>query len=194
MTTKEIAIATNAKEEYVNHIVQKHGYIEGDVHIKIESYANMLMQEIIQMHEEIVKSNRLSNEILECAKTSNELGMNAFKLYLLQKENIEKSYTFSEVKSKDKDSNGFVYIMHVSGTDYYKIGRTKNITCRESALKIGNHRIYCIASVIVNNAVKFENIMHRLYSEKNVGGEFFTFSISEIAELIKENGFSIAIE
>jgi hypothetical protein len=81
-----------------------------------------------------------------------------------------------------------VYLVHMEGTDYYKIGITSS-TCsqRISTMQVGNpirlyERHYIFASD--KDAKVTERFLHDLYRKNWVRGEWFTFPCDEIISVI----------
>lgn len=83
---------------------------------------------------------------------------------------------------------GFIYLLNMAGTDYYKVGITKrNIKQRISELQTG-----CPDEIILVNSYKCEHYrklegwLHRLYHNKRMEGEWFMLEESDIKGFINE--------
>lgn len=69
---------------------------------------------------------------------------------------------------------GFVYVVKCAGQDIAKIGCTKNVKTRMNTIKTYcPYPIHLYRSYEVNSPARLEEIMHDLFSEKRMNGEWF---------------------
>jgi len=98
--------------------------------------------------------------------------------------------------SKDNKSSeekfGFVYIAKQQD-NIYKIGITKDIEARRKSLKTGNPFIEIIATKRTHSYYILEKQLHDKFTDKNINGEWFSFTDSEIKGIIIAFGFVSAI-
>lgn len=67
---------------------------------------------------------------------------------------------------------------------YVKIGRSRNPIARMAQLQTGCPLTLEIAATVECDAVNVERELHRLYNDKRIAGEWFTFSPDELDEAI----------
>lgn len=81
-----------------------------------------------------------------------------------------------------------IYVFEYLGR--YKIGISKNINRRLSQLSCGCPGIKCIyCSNLLSNFLEMEKVLHKLFSQWNVGGEWFSrVDIKQIESIINKNG------
>jgi hypothetical protein len=89
---------------------------------------------------------------------------------------------------------GHVYVIKV--LNYYKIGRTINITKRLKSYfthcPLSPEIIYCVE---VENCIKTEKELHKKFDAKRSNGEWFTLDSNDLKELLKIlNQYSINID
>jgi len=108
----------------------------------------------------------------------------------------DENYGFTGFKQKDYDKNsGFVYIAKQKNeTDIYKIGVTKNITQREKAFSVGNAFIEIVATKRTSYPYRLEHLLHNIFKNSNISGEWFKLSEDDLIFLIKELEFNKLIE
>jgi hypothetical protein len=97
-------------------------------------------------------------------------------------------------QNNSKKKAGFVYIASCGIENTYKIGKANDITKREKAFITGNHLLKIFAYTESQNPLKLESLLHSVYAQKNISGEWFELSKEELEDLIKSFCFSIAIE
>jgi hypothetical protein len=181
LTYKEIASCIGQSEEWVCTIFDRAGRKRTqEEKISIYLILNTFVSEIAKVHKEYKELTSKQRMLIELYEAWMAVGIQ-------KNENV-----YSGNKTKKMEA-GFVYIMHVFGTDFYKIGMTKNIDTRERQLKTGNHNLRCIATTISQNPRSMESLIHSIYADNNVGGEFFEFSTEELERIITEFSFSRAI-
>lgn len=79
---------------------------------------------------------------------------------------------------KNETKKAVTYIM-TDKSGYYKIGRTKSLKERYRALKVGNPTLKLVGSIIDD----VENKLHSDYANKNVDGEWFALSETDIRNI-----------
>lgn len=80
----------------------------------------------------------------------------------------------------------FVYLMHDTSNDYYKIGISQNPEYRESTLQSEKPTIELIASKklpIRKLAESIERALHDTYSEKRIRGEWFNLNLKDVQHI-----------
>jgi hypothetical protein len=82
-----------------------------------------------------------------------------------------------------------VYLFRQIGTDFVKIGMTKNSDVLE------RFRAFCtyapqgaeiVGVIATNNALQLEKNLHNIYKDKRLNGEFFRLSENECLEIVKK--------
>lgn len=94
--------------------------------------------------------------------------------------NRSKSHHYSR-KSKSPTKRKMVYLMKANGN--YKIGVSLNPKERLKQLKIGLSSINLIHSFNADDALQAEETLHHIFKKKNVGGEWFSLSGEDIADI-----------
>jgi len=107
---------------------------------------------------------------------------------------VERSYGHSEIcitnikeieysDSLDKKSNLFtkVYVMIDKNTGYYKIGRSKNPLRRERTLQSEKPTIEMLFNY--DARVKDEKLLHDIFKQKRVRGEWFDLNGSDLIKI-----------
>lgn len=81
-----------------------------------------------------------------------------------------------------------IYVAECNGN--FKIGVSNNVATRLEQLVCGCPTIKLIyESDFISNAFELESVLHNLYKDKSVGGEWFSeVDIEEIKEIIKRHG------
>lgn len=81
-----------------------------------------------------------------------------------------------------------IYVAEYNGN--FKIGVSKNISLRMRQLSCGCPTIKSVyESDYLSNAFELESVLHNLYKDKNVGGEWFlSVDINEISKIIQKHG------
>ena len=84
------------------------------------------------------------------------------------------------------DSNGRVYVLRMSGTNYFKIGYTgTRVTDRVAQIQTGNPRkLEIVTSWEADYSV--EQHIHELLSDFQTCGEWFDLSIEDILQLVPD--------
>jgi hypothetical protein len=82
-----------------------------------------------------------------------------------------------------------VYLFRQIGTDFVKIGMTKNSDVLE------RFRAFCtyapqgaeiVGVIATNNALQLEKNLHNIYKDRRLNGEFFRLSENECLEIVKK--------
>lgn len=86
---------------------------------------------------------------------------------------------------------GYVYFIYIPDTyktyNYFKIGRTKHLDKRLSALQTGNPFQLVIYKHIYSKEYKnIETELHRMYKDKKIKNEWFKLTIAEIDDIVDE--------
>lgn len=81
-----------------------------------------------------------------------------------------------------------IYVAEYNGN--FKIGVSNNISLRMRQLSCGYPMIKSIyESDYLSNAFELESILHNLYKDRNIGGEWFSnIDIEEIKKIVDEHG------
>jgi predicted GIY-YIG superfamily endonuclease len=80
---------------------------------------------------------------------------------------------------------GYIYIIQMKGTNYFKIGITNNLTKRLSTLQTGNPiKLYIVRYYeIYTNTKKIEKLLHNYLSEYHIHLEWFCISIDILKDI-----------
>jgi hypothetical protein len=82
------------------------------------------------------------------------------------------------------DNSGWVYLIHIEGTTYYKIGFAKSIKNRLNQMQTGcPHKMKVVAKVNHSNARSYESLIHSFVRDRNVRGEWFDLDDDYLAEV-----------
>lgn len=83
---------------------------------------------------------------------------------------------------------GYVYLINMIGTNYYKIGHTtRDVEIRLNELRTGNPQPLELVNLYeTDNYVKLESWLHRLNASKKKEGEWFEFEEDFINNFITE--------
>lgn len=102
---------------------------------------------------------------------------------LLESIKAEQAY---KKKWDTKKPNGFIYILHCSNSNYYKIGRSKkNPISRIASIQSAcPFELLILAAVYVKNYELLEKRTHRQLKDKHVRGEWFEVGKSEIDNIL----------
>jgi hypothetical protein len=76
----------------------------------------------------------------------------------------------------------YVYLIS-KGNNHYKIGITSNLKSRLSQIRTVEPRALLLHFFGADDALRAERILHKNYISKNVGGEWFNLSISDIEDI-----------
>ena len=102
---------------------------------------------------------------------------------------IQNIKTYKKEETK-KNGSGFVYLAKTDTENIYKIGATKDLTKREKTLRVGNVFLSIFASTTSANMFKTERLFHKIFSSKNIGGEWFLLGKDDIDYLFESLGFT----
>lgn len=92
-----------------------------------------------------------------------------------------KNYEYKKSVSK----KGYLYLVNVVGTSYYKIGIAKDIKSRLIGIQTGNHmEIKCAEWVMISDVRKKEKELHIKYKAFNHRNEWFLFNEELLNEVI----------
>lgn len=87
------------------------------------------------------------------------------------------------------DKGGYIYLVKAE-TGHYKIGRTKNLPDRMNFFGVKlPFEIELIKAIPVDDTYRFENLLHQLFVEERVNGEWFALrntSVKNIASLTNQ--------
>ena len=84
------------------------------------------------------------------------------------------------------DNSGWIYLIHIEATTYYKIGFAKSIKNRLNQMQTGcPHKMKVVAKVHHSNARSYESLIHRLVRDRNVRGEWFDLDDNYLAQAKK---------
>lgn len=84
--------------------------------------------------------------------------------------------------------SGYIYLIHATGTNRYKIGlTTRSVEERFAELNSSQsaYPLELIASAKYSNIVEVEKTLHEKYRHNRAHGEWFEFSKHEIGEVIR---------
>ena len=77
-----------------------------------------------------------------------------------------------------------LYIVHVVGSDMYKIGATRDFRSRLKNMQTGNPYVIEIFNFYHrSNYHELESLLHKKYKEKSIGGEWFRFNRIDLEEI-----------
>jgi len=83
---------------------------------------------------------------------------------------------------------GFVYLIHCTGTPYYKIGyicRERGVIRRFQSMQCGcPFELKLVACKEVENPKRTERILHYQFYKKNVRGEWFELEAQDVESII----------
>ncbi len=69
---------------------------------------------------------------------------------------------------------GYLYLLQMTASDFYKVGRTRKVDNRIKVLQTGcPTRIRCVRRVYLKNPAKWETIVHRALKDFRTTGEWF---------------------
>lgn len=80
----------------------------------------------------------------------------------------------------------YVYVFHVDGTPYYKIGFAKDVQHRQVSIfgTLNPFEIITTTEIYSNDGYRLEAELHRRYNDKRVGGEFFALGTQDVAAIV----------
>ena len=100
-----------------------------------------------------------------------------------------KDYRISNARdvNKKRFPNGCLYIIHLEGTDYYKIGVSQNPERRirdlQSATPFNIISLYC---EYYRGVYEIEECIHELIKENYVKSEWFKLEFEQVYDLLKK--------
>lgn len=88
----------------------------------------------------------------------------------------------------------YVYLLNIQGTDFYKIGFSKNPEKRVKELQTASPlKIVLICKYLSKRATRIEKILHRINSSKKINeiegelnGEWFEFPVNFVINFLNE--------
>lgn len=84
-----------------------------------------------------------------------------------------------------KDISGFIYLVHIKGSNFYKIGYTKNVIKRLATLQTANAlELVIVERFFSLNARYLEKEIHKYYESQKVRGEWFQFSEEQVKNFV----------
>lgn len=91
--------------------------------------------------------------------------------------------------SKPKSGPGFVYLMHATGTDLYKIGLSANPIKRLYKLNGESpYEIKILHTIFVDSMLIAEGYFHRIFGAKRIKNEWFRLDSYDVSVFCKCNG------
>ena len=82
---------------------------------------------------------------------------------------------------------GYIYLIRVCGTDFYKIGSASNPKARLGRLQIGNpSKLELVTERKVDNSEAEEYEIHKRWEKYAVRGEWFNFHPTEMPAVLSE--------
>lgn len=83
---------------------------------------------------------------------------------------------------------GYVYLINMVGTNFYKIGHTtRDVEIRLNELSTGNPEpLELVNYYKTDNYIKLESWLHRSYKAKKKEGEWFEFDEEFVNEFVNE--------
>lgn len=122
-------------------------------------------------------------------KSITELLISLLSSTLSYEEKKSSSCEYNDIKI-DKQKQGFVYLAKTDTENIYKIGATNDLCRREKELRTGNVFLSIFASTTSVNIYKTEHLFHRLFRNKNIGGEWFLLDQEDLCYLFEMLGFT----
>jgi hypothetical protein len=90
-----------------------------------------------------------------------------------------------DVIQEYRASQGYVYLIHASGTNRYKIGRSVNPVARfETLKKQSPYPLQIIECFWTPDAIADESELHKFFKDERVHGEWFDFQDKDEASII----------
>lgn len=84
-----------------------------------------------------------------------------------------------------KDISGFIYLVHIKGSNFYKIGYTKNVIKRLATLQTANALELVIVERFFSLKARYlEKEIHKYYESQRVRGEWFQFSEEQVKNFV----------
>jgi len=91
-------------------------------------------------------------------------------------------YYKEKAKKKQKKRSGYVYLIHLMNTEFYKIGKTNNVSRRiesEISPKLPEE-VGIICSIASTDCLSLEKELHAKFADKRKNGEWFTLAQDDI--------------
>lgn len=94
----------------------------------------------------------------------------------------------NDIKQLIDDHTGSIYILHVSGTNKYKIGKSKDPLRRIKEIQTGSPDKIIIERIIkVKNMHKEERVIHQIFQRYRTVGEWFEINDKSILDKALKN-------
>lgn len=89
----------------------------------------------------------------------------------------------------EKETSGYIYLMHTKGTSLYKIGRSYDPSKREYQLNTTKSpfEVELLKKIKTRNSVQAETILHNYFASKRKRGEWFDLDPLEVYTLLSLN-------
>lgn len=100
----------------------------------------------------------------------------------IKTEELEKQRKIFEEKEYEREHTGFVYLIKLG--DSYKIGITKNTKERFKQFEFMPFDLQIIKTAKVKNYENIETLLHDMYKEKRIKGEWFNLTQDDIQNII----------
>ena len=169
--TKEIKIS---EKKFYSSIKERYRTVKTTYILpeKWKRYSNFFYD----MIESYTNARKISDKVLfEVDDENEELSMNNCRWI--------PCIRYPEYPYSNNKNNRYVYI--VKSGIYTKIGISRNISLRMTALQTGNpFPIQLVYAKEVDNAYNIEQDLHKKYSEFNISGEWFELSKDDINTII----------
>ena len=131
---------------------------------------------------------------LESAYIKSDAAQNSYKLLLdmeteenIEHNNIRKSFINSLIQTNTLASKQKTYLMYDESTQKIKIGKSCNPHNREKTLLSDRYCIYLLAYCEYD----IESVLHSMYSEYRLRGEWFNLSTNQVRWIIDYFGMKI---
>ena len=194
MTVKEVASILKTTPDEIKTLLQKKWENLGSTLTPLQalfaSYGIIIksQKDVITAHEELAQNQENQITALEGLTTQQNHHIRILELMLFNHFPQNETTQTTRETYQENNKKGFVYLS-TDKSGFYKIGRTKELSRRESALKCGNLGYKVIASVLVEDCVELETFLHLLFSSKQIEREWFELSDDDLDLLINYYGF-----
>lgn len=117
-------------------------------------------------------------------------------LHKMKPEILNSLHSFTnQSATMQKEEKGFVYLANLDNEKgLIKIGKTNNITQRESTFVTGNIHLKIFAYVQCENPYELENFLHKFFKNKQVKNEWFSLTDDDVQLLVELFDFKFAVE
>jgi len=106
---------------------------------------------------------------------------------LMNNNHHEHVKAYSKRKAPHKKGSGYVYLVHCDGTEYFKIGISKNAPdVRINAMQTScPFKLHMVHVAYCDHFSYAETILHELYCKRRVRGEWFDMSGLDVGDVIE---------